>query len=201
MLAGNRSSQHRAPFLSTVGRGPLSSWHGDGAATGAGQVVGAFPSRDARGACRPQGGGRRRADDRGVLAAIPFVASSGCTWRQFPPMFGASRQTAHRRFTHWAEARVRVELRRLVLDGLGARSRSASPVPTCTTARALSHSCATSRPPAPLAAHAAEGPAGSMPTRVTITTTCAAGSVSAASATASLARASSPPSGSADTGG
>lgn len=164
MLAGNRSSQHRAPFLSTVGRGPLSSWDGDGAATGAGQVVGAFPSRDARGACRPQGGGRRRADDRGVLAAILFVATSGCTWRHFPPMFGASRQTAHRRFTHWTEACIWDKLRRLVLDGLGACSRSASPVPTCTTVRALSHSCATSRPSVSLAARAAEGPAGSMPT-------------------------------------
>ncbi|MBK3585772.1 transposase [Streptomyces sp. MBT57] len=43
---------------------------------------------------RPQGGGRRRADDRGVLAAILFVATSGCTWRQLPSMFGASWQTA-----------------------------------------------------------------------------------------------------------
>ncbi|MFJ7414695.1 IS5 family transposase [Streptomyces sp. NPDC098077] len=70
---------------------------------------------------RPQGGGRRRADDRGVLAAILFVATSGCTWRQLPPMFGASWQTAHRRFTHWTEARVRAKLHRLVLDELGAR--------------------------------------------------------------------------------
>ncbi|MFG2902518.1 transposase [Streptomyces zaomyceticus] len=38
---------------------------------------------------RPQGGGRRTADDRGVLAAILFVATSGCTWRQLPPVFGA----------------------------------------------------------------------------------------------------------------
>ncbi|MFJ3971217.1 IS5 family transposase [Streptomyces parvus] len=70
---------------------------------------------------RPQGGGRRRADDRGVLAAILFVATSGCTWRQLPPMFGASWQTAHRRFTHWTEARVWAELHRLVLDEPGSR--------------------------------------------------------------------------------
>ncbi|MFJ2935974.1 transposase [Streptomyces sp. NPDC087219] len=37
---------------------------------------------------RPQGGGRRRAGDRECLAAIVFVATSGCTWRQVPPLFG-----------------------------------------------------------------------------------------------------------------
>ncbi|MFE7584897.1 transposase, partial [Streptomyces gardneri] len=35
---------------------------------------------------RPQGGGRRRAGDRECLAAIVFVATSGCTWRQVPPL-------------------------------------------------------------------------------------------------------------------
>src|SRR3954465_14709365 len=30
---------------------------------------------------RPQGGGRRRAGDREALAAIIFVATTGCTWR------------------------------------------------------------------------------------------------------------------------
>lgn len=47
---------------------------------------------------RPQGG-RRRYGDREVLAAILFVATTGCTWRQLPPVFGPSRPTAHRRFT------------------------------------------------------------------------------------------------------
>jgi len=37
---------------------------------------------------RPQGGGRRRTGDRECLAAIVFVATSGCTWRQLPPVFG-----------------------------------------------------------------------------------------------------------------
>ncbi|MDF3142988.1 MULTISPECIES: IS5 family transposase [unclassified Streptomyces] len=55
---------------------------------------------------RAQGGGRRRCDDRAVLAAIIFVATSGCTWRQLPPVFGASWQTVHRRFTGWSKARV-----------------------------------------------------------------------------------------------
>ncbi|MEF9908002.1 IS5 family transposase [Streptomyces sp. P9-A2] len=70
---------------------------------------------------RPQGGGRRRYGDREVLAAIIFVATSGCTWRQLPPSFGPSGPTAHRRFTEWSKARVWAKLHRVVLDELGAR--------------------------------------------------------------------------------
>lgn len=69
---------------------------------------------------RAQGGGRRRCDDRAVLAAIIFVATSGCTWRQLPPVFGASWQTVHRRLTDWSTARVWAKLHRVVLDRLGA---------------------------------------------------------------------------------
>jgi transposase len=54
-----------------------------------------------------------------VLAAIVFVASSGCTWRQLPPVFGVSWQTAHRRFTEWTAARVWAKLHRVTLDRLG----------------------------------------------------------------------------------
>ncbi|WP_372410490.1 transposase [Streptomyces luteireticuli] len=53
---------------------------------------------------RPQGGGRQRVDDREVLAAIVFLAGSGCSWRQLPPVFGVSWQTVHRRFTEWTSA-------------------------------------------------------------------------------------------------
>ncbi|WP_199821293.1 IS5 family transposase [Streptomyces sp. NRRL B-3229] len=70
---------------------------------------------------RAQGGGRRRYGDREVLAAILFVATTGCTWRQLPPVFGPSGPTAHRRFTEWSRARVWGKLHRLVLDRLGAR--------------------------------------------------------------------------------
>ena len=70
---------------------------------------------------RPQGGGHRRRGDREVLAAIIFVATSGCTWNQLPPGFGLSGVTAFRRFTEWTEARVWAKLHRLVLDELGAR--------------------------------------------------------------------------------
>ncbi|MGC9544544.1 IS5 family transposase [Streptomyces sp. UG1] len=71
---------------------------------------------------RPQGGGRRRHGDREVLAAIVFVATSGCTWQQLPSAsFGPSGATAHRRFSEWTKARVWAKLYRLVLDELGAR--------------------------------------------------------------------------------
>ncbi|WP_255311227.1 IS5 family transposase [Streptomyces viridosporus] len=70
---------------------------------------------------RPQGGGRRRYGDREVLAAIIFVATTGCTWSQVPPVFGPSGATAHRRFTEWSKARLWAKLHRLVLDELGSR--------------------------------------------------------------------------------
>ena len=51
---------------------------------------------------RPQGGGKRRADDRAVLAAIVYLVQAGCSWRKLPAaMFGVSRATVHRRFTEW----------------------------------------------------------------------------------------------------
>ncbi|MFJ4429094.1 IS5 family transposase [Streptomyces bobili] len=79
------------------------------------QVIPEAPSR-------PQGGGRRRHGDREVLAAIVFVATSGCTWQQVPTAsFGPSGATAHRRFTEWTKARVWAKLHRLVLDELGSR--------------------------------------------------------------------------------
>lgn len=69
---------------------------------------------------RPQGGGRRRHGDREVLAAILFVATTGCTWQQLPPVFGPPGPTAHRRFTECSRARVWGKLHHLVLDELGA---------------------------------------------------------------------------------
>jgi transposase len=53
--------------------------------------------------------------------AIVFVATTGCTWRLPPPVFGPSGSTAHRRFTEWSAAQVWAKLRRLVLDELGPR--------------------------------------------------------------------------------
>jgi transposase len=70
---------------------------------------------------RPQGGGRRRADDPERLAAIVFVATSGCTRRQLPPMFGPCRQTVYRRFAQWSRDRIWARLHRVILDELGSR--------------------------------------------------------------------------------
>ncbi|WP_107440546.1 IS5 family transposase [Streptomyces sp. 2224.1] len=70
---------------------------------------------------RPQGGGRRRAGDRECLAAIIFVATSGCTWRQLPPVFGPAWPTVYRRFARWSRDRVWARLHRVILDELGAR--------------------------------------------------------------------------------
>ncbi|WP_419664951.1 transposase [Streptomyces sp. 2-1] len=65
---------------------------------------------------RAQRGGGRRASSHQVLAAIIFVATSGCTWRQLPPALRPSRQTVHRRFAQWSRARVRATLHRGELD-------------------------------------------------------------------------------------
>ncbi|GAA3289332.1 hypothetical protein GCM10020295_00980 [Streptomyces cinereospinus] len=69
---------------------------------------------------RPQGGGRRRAGDRECLAAIIFVATSGCSWRQLPPVSGPAWPTVYRRFAQWSQARVWARLHRVILDELGA---------------------------------------------------------------------------------
>ncbi|MEU0254156.1 IS5 family transposase [Streptomyces sp. NPDC006184] len=66
---------------------------------------------------RPQGGGRRRAGDRECLAAIVFVATSGCTWRQLPPVFGPAWPTVYRRFAQWSRNRVWARLHRLIQRG------------------------------------------------------------------------------------
>src|SRR6478735_2459568 len=126
---------------------------------------------------RPQGGGRRRHGDREVLAAIIFVATTGCTWRQLPPGFGPSGPTAHRRFTEWSRAR------------------------TPTTAKAWNPWCAASRRSAPGAGHVAVGPPSSMPTRGMTTATCADGSDPGISPRASPAGVLNPLSGSAVTVG
>ncbi|MFC0530423.1 transposase [Phytohabitans kaempferiae] len=41
---------------------------------------------------RPQDGGKRRADDRAMLAAIVYLVQAGCCWRKLPAqMFGIRR--------------------------------------------------------------------------------------------------------------
>lgn len=69
---------------------------------------------------RPQGGGKRRADDRAVLAAIVYLVQAGCSWHKLPTtLFGISRATAHRRFTEWTEAGLWERLHHRLLNRLG----------------------------------------------------------------------------------
>jgi transposase len=71
-------------------------------------------------AARPQGGGKRRADDRAVLAAIVYLVQAGCSWHKLPTMlFGVSRASAHRRFTEWTQAGLWERLHQAFLHRLG----------------------------------------------------------------------------------
>lgn len=54
-----------------------------------------------------------------MLAAILFVAASGCAWRHTSEVFGPLWSTVHRRFTEWSQARVWAKLHRVVLDERG----------------------------------------------------------------------------------
>ncbi|GAA3250299.1 hypothetical protein GCM10010532_096910 [Dactylosporangium siamense] len=55
---------------------------------------------------RPQGGGKRRADDLADLAAIASMVQAGCSWRKPPAaFFGVFHSTVHRRFTVWTRFR------------------------------------------------------------------------------------------------
>jgi transposase len=68
---------------------------------------------------RHQGGGRRRTDDRAMLAAIVYVLESGCSWRKLPGSFPVHWRTAHRRFAEWVAAGVMTALHQATLDVLG----------------------------------------------------------------------------------
>ncbi|MFJ6621317.1 transposase [Kitasatospora sp. NPDC091335] len=70
-------------------------------------------------AVRPQGGGRRKADDREVLAGIVFVVTAGIPWRELPPLFGPRWQTVYRRFAQWSRAGVWERLQLAALPELG----------------------------------------------------------------------------------
>jgi transposase len=73
---------------------------------------------------RVQGGGRRRVDDRAVLAAIVYVTQAGCSWWKLPEgLFGVTRATAHRRFTEWTWAGFWDVLHEAILDRLGSAGR------------------------------------------------------------------------------
>ena len=67
-----------------------------------------------------QGGGKRRVDDRAVLAAIVYLVQAGCSWHKLPTaLFGVSRASAHRRFTEWTQAGLWERLHQQFLHRLG----------------------------------------------------------------------------------
>jgi transposase len=70
---------------------------------------------------RPQGGGRKRVDDRAVLAAICYLTQAGCSWWKLPEaLFGVTRATAHRRFAEWSRAGLWEALHLAILQRLQA---------------------------------------------------------------------------------
>jgi transposase len=70
---------------------------------------------------RPQGGGTAPLPARAVFTAIVLVLTSGCSWRDLPPLFGVPFQTAHRRFSQWTTAGLWRRLHHAVLDELGSQ--------------------------------------------------------------------------------
>jgi transposase len=114
---------------------------------------------------RPQGGGKKRADDRAVLAAIVYLVQAGCSWPKLPAvLFGVSRSTVHRRFTEWTHAGLWVRLHqqflhrlavvseidwsRVIVDSIALRAQKGDPRPAPTRPTAAnqarkSTSCAT----------------------------------------------------------
>ncbi|MEV7231356.1 transposase [Polymorphospora sp. NPDC051019] len=71
-------------------------------------------------ALRPQGGGKRRAVDWAVLAAIVYLVQAGCSWPKLPSvLFGVSRSTVHRRFTEWTKQGLWIRLHQQFPHRLG----------------------------------------------------------------------------------
>jgi transposase len=68
---------------------------------------------------RSLGGGTQDTPDETLFAAIVRVLESGCAWRAFPPCFGISKSTAHRRFLIWSRAGVWGRLHEAVVHRLG----------------------------------------------------------------------------------
>ncbi|NJC74049.1 transposase [Planosporangium thailandense] len=74
---------------------------------------------------RPQGGGRRRVDDRRVLAAVLYLTQAGYSWWKLPEeLFGVTRATAHRRFAEWSTARLWPDLHQAIAAHLAVAAPS-----------------------------------------------------------------------------
>lgn len=59
---------------------------------------------------RPQGGGRRRHEDRTILVAITYVLTTNTSWRNLPTWCGVTPATAYRRFREWTDTHVWTQL-------------------------------------------------------------------------------------------
>ncbi|MFJ6129979.1 transposase [Streptomyces griseoviridis] len=86
---------------------------------------------------RQQGGGRSRVSDRDVLAAIVYVVVTDTSWRQVPPVFGASWQTVHRRFTQWTHQGVWPSLLDALAQGSATTGDRRAPTRDLATCRAI----------------------------------------------------------------
>ncbi|MEU9347972.1 transposase [Streptomyces sp. NPDC048278] len=75
----------------------------------------------------PSGPGRRRVDDRLVLAAVLYVVEHDVPWRQVPAAaVGCSGTTAWRRVQEWAQAGAWQNIRRALLAELPTRDGTAA---------------------------------------------------------------------------
>ncbi|WP_416070353.1 transposase [Streptomyces sp. ME02-6991-2A] len=54
---------------------------------------------------RPAGSSASSSSPGTLLSTSWAVATSGCTWRQLPPLFGPAWPTAYRRFAPWSRDR------------------------------------------------------------------------------------------------
>jgi transposase len=55
---------------------------------------------------RPQGGGRKRVDDRSVFVATVYVLTTGLAWRQLPAWLNVTVPTVYRRYVQWLHSGV-----------------------------------------------------------------------------------------------
>ncbi|WP_372472172.1 transposase [Jidongwangia harbinensis] len=89
---------------------------------------------------RPQGGGKRRADDRAVLAAIVYLVQAGCSWWKLPARL-------HHQFLNQLGVIEEIDWSRAVVDSIAVRSLGGrSPARTPSTGASpgrRSTSCAT----------------------------------------------------------
>lgn len=71
---------------------------------------------------RPDGKGRPRIDDRGVLNGILWILRTGARWEDLPPRY-PSRATCHRRFQQWCDDGTMRDLWEAIMTDLDERGK------------------------------------------------------------------------------